>query len=80
MTNPNDPAFLPWSGSDGKILSALTKREYFAIEFCKELYGALYMQPDFLKHWKIEGVAINAISMADALIAALNKTETEKRA
>lgn len=75
MTNPDDPAFLTieqYPGGTKTISSGLTKREYFAVQFGKELFGALYMQPELMKHWEHKGIAIQALSMAEALIEVLN--------
>ena len=73
MTKANEAAY--GHGSENGHCCGLTKRELYALEFSKELFGALYTNPDFLKHWKHDGVAIQGIAMADALIAALSKGE-----
>lgn len=71
ITNPNDQAV----GFNGPhlIVYGLTKREYFAAMAMQGVmfWDATVNEPD--KTGKIEELAKNAIEMADALIAELNK-------
>lgn len=78
MTNGNDPADMPTMADSLSIKTdcwckRLTKREW---------YAGLAMQfmalrdEQFTKHWK-EDIAENAVGLADALIAALNREGTK---
>lgn len=78
MTNPNDPAFstpsVPANVNDETVLfrgwvgqKGLTKREYFAAMAMQGILAHCEHDRSFID------VAMCAISMADALIAELNK-------
>jgi len=72
-TNPNDPAMAGNEYDHGQFNPGLTKREYFA---------AMAMQGIIAKPATLttnEKFAAAAVSMADALIAALNETSTSKQ-
>lgn len=77
MTNPNDPAFLekkPTENRPNYHTFGLSKREYFAAAAIPQI------KLTYMNSWSeqyAEEVATISVSMADALIAALNRGETK---
>ena len=65
-TNPNDFAY-PTEPCTDEVFGGLTKREYFAIHALYSLKGGGY--------GSFSDMAIDAVQVADALIAELNKED-----
>lgn len=77
-TNGNDMTY-PQSFSQEGPFGGLTKREYFAAKFAPVAYQTFIEESGsdpWPEEWRL-GVAFDAVRMADALIAALNKRGEE---